>query len=195
MRHFLFYSGLVFLLLNACGHSEDRPAGQEPVPLADTLDPVDETALIMRLSGGLTADPENRRQQDQNTIINYAIDSLLDIRSTRSGLYYQILRPGDGKPLEWGDRIRAHYRGYFLGGQIFDSSYRRGEPMTFYIGNMIGGWNEGLQLINTGGMIRLLIPSHLAYGEKGLVTSRGDTLVPPDKILAFEIEVLAQVED
>lgn len=181
------------LLLSACGQnapagSDERPEQESPAPET----PVSEDDLILRLSLELVADPQTRDQQEQNAIVNYAIDNLLDIRRTSSGLYYQILQTGQGDTLQWADRIRAHYRGYFLDGQEFDSSYRRDKPMDFYIGNMIPGWNEGLQLLQVGSKARLLIPSRLGYGAEGLKNG-AEYLVPPDQVLIFEVEVLRKL--
>ena len=77
---------------------------------------------------------------------------------------------------------------------MFDSSYRRDKPLRFYIGNMIPGWNEGLQLIAPGGRIQLFVPSALGYGEKGLPDGKDGFLVPPDTPLVFEVEVIEIVE-
>ena len=62
--------------------------------------------------------------------------------------------------------------------------------MEFYIGNMIDGWNEGLQLLRPGGRVKFLVPSHLAYKEEGVKDSKGNVLVPPNAVLAFDLEVL-----
>ncbi|MEL7414222.1 MAG: FKBP-type peptidyl-prolyl cis-trans isomerase, partial [Pseudomonadota bacterium] len=66
--------------------------------------------------------------------------------------------------------------------------------LEFYVGNMIDAWNEGLQLIKVGGRIQLMVPSQLGYGEEGLVSSFGRTIVPPHQILVFEVEVLEKQE-
>ena len=175
----------------ACGPAAEEGTAEEGTEAA--VPAVDEDALILRLSPDLVADPQSQAGTDRNLIINYAIDELLEVQATPSGLYYRILEVGEGAPLEWGDRLRVHYRGYFLDGREFDSSYSRDEPLEFYIGNMIAGWNEGLQLLRPGGKALLLIPSELAYGSEGLQDSKGKYLVPPDKVLAFEIEVLERV--
>ena len=100
----------------------------------------------------------------------------------------------EGEAIVWGDYLRAHYRGAFLDGKVFADSRALDRPLEFYVGNMIDGWNEGLQLIAPGGKMILLVPSALGYGADGLVTSRGDTLVPAHAILRFEIEVLERLE-
>ncbi len=183
---------ILAFLFSACGSPADEGAVGGDATEA-TRPAVDEDALILRLSPDLVADPQDQAGTDRNLIINYAIDHLLDVQATPSGLYYRILSAGEGEPIEWGDRLRVHYRGFFLDGREFDSSYGRDQPLEFYVGNMIDGWNEGLQLLRPGGKILLLIPSELAYGREGLQDSKGKYLVPPDKVLAFEIEVLERV--
>lgn len=185
----------LFLLLSACGSSGDKAAANEARGVPEVAPAVDEDALIMRLSPDLVADPQTQAAVDRNAIANYAIDKLLDVRSTPSGLYYQILQEGEGALIQWGDRLRVHYRGFFLDGREFDSSYGRDKPLEFYVGNMIAGWNEGLQLLRPGGKALLLIPSELGYGAEGLQDSKGKYLVPPDQVLAFEIEVLEKIID
>ena len=151
---------------------------------------VSEDDLITRLSIDLVARPMTQLEREQNKIINYAIDNLWNVQHTNSGLYYEILEEGAGDPIQWGDYIEVHYEGRFMDGRVFDSSRKRKRPMNFYVGNMIDGWNEGLQLIKPKGKIRLLIPSPLAYGENGLTTAKGDSLVPANEVLLFNIEVL-----
>lgn len=147
----------------------------------------------MRLSGDLVAEPRTRWEQERNDIINYALDHLLDIKATHSGLYYLINQPGTGDSIRWADKVRVHYRGYFFNGQEFDSSYKRNKPIEFYVGNMIDGWNEGLQMLKPGSKAIFIVPSHLGYGEKGLDDGKGNKLVPPNTVLIFELEVLAKL--
>lgn len=183
----------LFFLPAACGgaageSSENSAAEEAPAPASV----VNEDELILRLSLDLTANPQTQAEKEQNAIINYAIDELLEIQRTPSGLYYQILEAGQGDSLQWADRVRAHYRGYFLDGREFDSSYRRDRPIEFYIGNVIPGWNEGLQLLREGDKARLLVPSRLGYGTDGM--KDGETyLVPPNSVLVFELEVLKKL--
>lgn len=197
MKQFLYWIVPLILLSTACGQSPSSNAGEEAATTeVPEREPVDEDEVIMRLSGDLIAAPRTQEQMDRNTIVNYALDSLLDVRATESGLYYQVIREGSGPRLEWGDRVSVHYKGYFLDtGRVFDSSYRRGEPIEFYIGNMIDGWNEGLQLLRPGARALFLVPSNLAYGEEGVRNSEGEYIVPPNKVLAFELEVLEKLED
>ncbi|MCO6493962.1 MAG: FKBP-type peptidyl-prolyl cis-trans isomerase [Phaeodactylibacter sp.] len=170
------------------GHQNQAAQQEEPAGL------VDEDQAILQLSAYLIAEPQSQAEKDQNAIVNYAIDELIPLERTRSGLFYRILEEGEGEKLQWGDYITAHYKGYFLDGRVFDSSYRRDKPLRFYIGNMIPGWNEGLQVIAPGGRIQLFVPSPLGYGEKGLPDGKEGFLVPPDTPLVFEVEVIEIVE-
>ena len=189
MSKFLIFTTFLFLL--SC-KSEPKAVEETTEQVAKPVEKqeVTEDDLIVRLSGDLFADPVEQVKKDRNTIVNFAIDNLIDVQGTPTGLYYQILEPGTGKAIKWSDRLKAHYQGKFLDGTVFDSSLKRGEPITFYVGNMVMGWNEGLQLIKTGGKIRLLVPSNLAYGEEGFKMPDGKELIPPNTILDFEIEVL-----
>ena len=186
--------GIIFFII-LIGCKTDKRVSEEvnaEPETAETQTPVDEDDLILRLSVDLHSEPANQAEKDQNTIINYAIDNLLDLQSTRTGLYYQILREGEGDLVKWGDYIKAHYRGRLLNGKEFDSSYKKGQPMQFYVGNMIDGWNEGLQLIRPGGKALFVVPSGLAYGEEGLVGPSGKILILPNEVLVFEVEVIKE---
>jgi FKBP-type peptidyl-prolyl cis-trans isomerase FkpA len=196
MKQIFYWMVPLVLLAGSCGGGPSPGQDGEEAAAAPTEEPVDEDEVIMRLSGDLVAAPRTQAEKDRNTIVNYALDSLLDVRATESGLYYQIRREGKGEPIEWGDRLKVHYKGYFLeSGRVFDSSYRRGEPIEFYVGNMIDGWNEGLQLLRPGAEALFLVPSHLAYGEEGFPNSEGTYIVPPNKVLAFEVEVLEKMSN
>lgn len=104
---------------------------------------------------------------------------------TKSGLQYQIIRPGTGPKPKATSTVVTHYRGTLLNGTVFDSSYRRGQPATFPVNGVIRGWVEALQLMRVGAKWRLYIPHHLAYGARGAGRSIG-----PYSTLIFDIELL-----
>ncbi len=106
------------------------------------------------------------------------------IKTTASGLQYQVLTEGTGAAPTAEDSVKVHYRGTLLDGTEFDSSYKRNEPASFPLKRVIKGWTEGLQLLKVGGKARLYIPFDLAYGPKG----RG--AIPPAATLVFEVELL-----
>jgi len=103
-----------------------------------------------------------------------------------SGLQYKILTPGTGPIPGPGDTVVCNYRGTFINGTEFDSSYKRGQPATFPVSGVIKGWTEALQLMPVGSKWQLFIPSDLAYGTRGA----GGT-IPPNATLIFEVELLS----
>lgn len=187
-------SVLVFLICLACACKPSKSEEKTQTPPETEKPVINEDELVMRLSAELVADPQTQWQQERNDIINYAIDHMLDLHSTQSGLYYQIIEPGTGDSIRWADQVRVHYRGYFLNGQEFDSSYKRDKPIDFYVGNMIDGWNEGLKMLKPGAQALFIVPSHLGYSEKGLSDGKGGMLVPPNTVLVFEMKVLEKLE-
>lgn len=108
------------------------------------------------------------------------------VKTTASGLQYEVLSEGQGPKPSPTDTVRAHYKGMLLDGTEFDSSYGRGEPATFMLPQMVPGWQEGIPLMNTGAKYRFWIPAKLGYGEQG--TPGGP--IPPNATLVFEVELL-----
>ena len=106
---------------------------------------------------------------------------------TSSGLRYQIVQKGGGAPAKVGQEVSVHYQGALVDGTVFDSSYKRKEPIQFQLGKgqVISGWDEGLQLLNIGDKARFVIPSDLAYGSAG-----AGGVIPPDAILVFDLELV-----
>jgi FKBP-type peptidyl-prolyl cis-trans isomerase FklB len=105
-----------------------------------------------------------------------------------SGLQYEVLTAGTGPKPTRNTTVRTHYHGTLINGEVFDSSYQRGEPAEFAVGGVIAGWTEALQLMGVGSKWRLFIPSNLAYGERGAGGSIG-----PNATLVFDVELLAIV--
>lgn len=114
-------------------------------------------------------------------------DHIAGMQETESGLYYTILEEGNGKKPNRGQNVSVHYKGMLLDGTVFDSSYQRGEPIDFSIGigQVIPGWDEGIQLLKEGSKARFVIPSVLAYGSSG-----AGGVIPPDATLIFEVELV-----
>ncbi len=106
---------------------------------------------------------------------------------TASGLRYQIIQKGTGAKAEKGQQVSVHYQGALIDGTVFDSSYKRKEPIEFQlgIGQVISGWDEGLLLLHVGDKARFVIPSDLAYGSAG-----AGGVIPPDAILVFDVELV-----
>jgi FKBP-type peptidyl-prolyl cis-trans isomerase len=107
------------------------------------------------------------------------------VETTSSGLQYQVVEAGDGDRPTASDMVRVHYEGRLLNGDVFDSSFARGEPATFGVGQVIPGWQEALQLMQPGAKWEVWIPSDLAYGAQGA----GDD-IGPNETLNFTIELL-----
>ena len=108
-----------------------------------------------------------------------------EVKTTASGLQYEVLTEGAGKKPGKNDTVKVHYVGTLLNGDEFDSSVRRGEPAQFGVGQVIAGWTEALQLMSVGSKYKLYIPSKLAYGERG-----AGQAIPPCAALVFEVELL-----
>ncbi len=108
------------------------------------------------------------------------------VTTTASGLQYEILKQGNGTKPKATDKVKVHYRGTLIGGKEFDSSYKRGQPISFPLNGVIPGWTEGVQLMNVGSTFKFVIPSELAYGDRGAGKDIG-----PDSTLIFEVELLA----
>ena len=102
-----------------------------------------------------------------------------------SGLQYEVLREGNGRKPDATDKVECHYEGTLINGQVFDSSYQRGETATFGLNQVIKGWTEGLQLMQEGAKYRFFIPYNLAYGEQGAGRS-----IAPFATLIFDVELI-----
>lgn len=106
---------------------------------------------------------------------------------TESGLRYQILQKGSGSKAQKGQTVSVHYKGQLADGTVFDSSYKRNQPLEFPVGvgQVIPGWDEGICLLNVGDKARLVIPSDLGYGSRG-----AGGVIPPDATLVFDVELM-----
>lgn len=107
------------------------------------------------------------------------------VKTTASGLQYEVITEGQGATPTAADRVSVHYHGTLLDGSVFDSSVDRGTPAQFGVSQVIPGWQEGLQLMKVGSKYKFYIPSDLAYGDQGA----GD-VIAPGSMLIFEVELL-----
>lgn len=103
-----------------------------------------------------------------------------------SGLQYTIIKEGTGNQPLATDKVKCYYEGTLTNGQVFDSSYRRGEPAVFPLNGVIAGWTEGVQLMKEGAKYRFFIPYNLAYGERG-----AGQAIPPYAALIFDVELIS----
>jgi FKBP-type peptidyl-prolyl cis-trans isomerase FklB len=108
------------------------------------------------------------------------------VKTTASGLQYKVITEGKGRQPKATDTVEVHYRGTLLNGTEFDSSYKRNQPATFVLGQVIPGWIEGLQMMKEGSKWQLFIPANLAYGERGMGGA-----IEPNSTLIFEVELLS----
>ena len=104
---------------------------------------------------------------------------------TASGLQYEVLTAAEGKKPKATDKVKVHYEGTLIDGTVFDSSYRRGEAISFGLNQVIKGWTEGVQLMSVGAKYKFFIPYNLAYGERG-----AGAQIPPYAALIFTVELL-----
>lgn len=111
------------------------------------------------------------------------------VKTTASGLQYEVLESGNGAQPTANDRVEVHYTGKLIDGTVFDSSVERGVPATFGVTQVIPGWVEALQLMHEGDQWRLYIPSDLAYGPNG-----AGGLIGPDTTLIFDVQLLRVIK-
>jgi len=129
-----------------------------------------------------------KREEEAKKAAQEALDKLAaGFDQTDSGLRYNIIQKGSGAQAEKGKSVSVHYEGSLDNGQVFDSSYRRKDPITFTlgIGQVIQGWDEGISLLKEGDKARFVIPSYLGYGERG-----AGGVIPPNATLVFDVELV-----
>ena len=133
----------------------------------------------------VSADPEVPHPQLPKGAGSIDADAPKTFQKTASGLQYRILRKGAGANPKASNTVKVNYHGWLDDGKVFDSSYKRGEPIEFGLNQVIAGWTEGMQLVGKGGMIELVIPSNLGYGKRG-----AGGVIPGDATLHFLVELL-----
>jgi FKBP-type peptidyl-prolyl cis-trans isomerase FkpA len=168
-----FLLGFVFLILGCRSTPKQSPDISSVPVVTDTPEPqfrpltfVDKPELQVGTGPMDAGDPPEFSQTD-------------------SGLKYRVLRSSDGTKPTATSTVTVNYRGWLNSGKVFDSSYERGKPTTFALGDVIDGWTEGMQLVGEGGMIELYVPSRLGYGERGSPGS-----IPPHSNLHFIVELV-----
>jgi len=129
--------------------------------------------------------PETQADKDKNLILQYLTDNKLDFQTTESGVYYSMDQLGTGDHPAENSIVIMNYKGYTLDGNVFDSSYDREEPLEISLQRVISGWTEVGQLLQPGGKGTFILPSAIAYGERG---SGKD--IPANTVLVFEMELL-----
>ncbi|MDX9873985.1 MAG: FKBP-type peptidyl-prolyl cis-trans isomerase [Spongiibacteraceae bacterium] len=124
----------------------------------------------------------NKAQSEEYLAANAAKEGVV---TTDSGLQYRVIEQGEGAVPTIDDMVQVHYRGTLVDGTEFDSSYQRGEPVSFPVAGVIPGWTEALQIMPVGSKWELVIPSDLAYGPGGT-----GGVIGPNAALVFEVELL-----
>jgi FKBP-type peptidyl-prolyl cis-trans isomerase len=131
----------------------------------------------------------DKRLAEEKAAIEAELESLgAGFEKTSSGLRYQILQKGDGEKAQKNKTVSVHYKGQLSDGTVFDSSYKRNQPIEFSLGmgQVIRGWDEGVTLLKVGDKARFVIPSHLAYGSRG-----AGGVIPPNANLIFDVELMS----
>lgn len=126
---------------------------------------------------------KQRQLKEQQIIENLS----KDFEVTPSGLRYKIINKGNGDSPTKGNKVKVHYKGMLIDETVFDSSYKRNQPIEFNvgIGQVIPGWDEGIMLLKKGEKAKFIIPSNLGYGEAG-----AGGVIPSNATLVFEVELL-----
>lgn len=148
---------------------------------------LDEAAYQEEQNAKMQAYVQQMMTKDHEIIKAYAEKEGLTYEISENGLAYIIEEKGTGREAEAGKQVSVHYRGSLLNGQQFDSSFDRGQPFSFRLGEgqVIQGWDEGLTLFSEGGKGTLLIPSLLGYGHRG-----AGGVIPPNAVLRFDVELV-----
>ena len=136
--------------------------------------------------------PERRASSDANLEEGRRYMAQMSIREeaqiTESGLIYIVIEAGEGESQTLEDSVEVHYEGRLIDGSVFDSSFERGQTVTFGLTQVIAGWTEGLQLMRPGGKFRFVIPPELAYGDDGV-----GQMIGPNATLLFDIQLIKVV--
>lgn len=152
---------------------------------ADVLGEEEERELIMQAITVAREQLDAKRKGEANAFMERN-KTKPGIVATASGLQYEIIREGSGEKPSANDTVTVHYKGQLSNGNVFDSSYDRGEPTSFPLDRIIEGWMEGLQLMPMGSHYRFYIPYELGYGERGAGQD-----IPPYSPLIFDVELIS----
>lgn len=150
------------------------------------LTPEEMQAALMKLQENIA-----KKQQEQATENSKKGAEFLEknkaaagVKTTASGLQYVVEKEGTGKTPGPNDTVKAHYKGTLITGEQFDSSYDRGQPAEFPVNGVIKGWTEALQMMKSGGKMKLFIPPELAYGPAARPG------IPANSVLVFDVELI-----
>ncbi len=165
---------------------EDGLAGKTPA-LTDaqrqTLLSQYEEKVMNKQADAQKNDAENYLKEGQAFLASNAKEKGVVV--LKDGLQYKIMTEGDGALPKASDKVEVNYEGALINGTVFDSSYKRGQSITFGVNQVIKGWTEALQLMPEGSTWMLYIPANLAYGDKGI-----PGVIPPNSVLVFKVELI-----
>jgi FKBP-type peptidyl-prolyl cis-trans isomerase len=156
----------------------DGIAGTPSQPL-EGLDPKIR-ALVASRSGRVLA-----KAKAEGALFQAKVGKEPGAQTTKTGLVFVPIKPGTGASPTLANKVTVHYRGTFMDGREFDSSYKRGEPTSFPLGGVVPCWKEGVAMMKKGGKAKLVCPSDLAYGDRGAPPD-----ISPGATLVFEVELL-----
>lgn len=182
MRVALLAALAAVVTLQACASNDDAgTSADQAQPAAIRSGSLVERAPVRALT------PEQNLARSEAFLAQNATQP--GVQTTASGLQYRMDRvmPESAARPSALDRVRVHYEGRLIDGQVFDSSYARGEPVEFPLNGVIAAWTEGVQLMRPGESMTLWAPSQLAYGER----NAGGGEIPPNSALVFRIELLS----
>jgi len=165
---------------------EETVAGQ-PSRLDDKTREEIKTAMTKKIQAKQVADRQAKAEKAKADGEKFLADNKNKpgIKTTDSGLQYEVLTEGTGDRPTKDDKVTVNYKGTLIDGTVFDSSYDRGQPVSFPLANVIPGWTEGLQLMTPGSKYKFYIPSALGYGDRGAGMKIG-----PNETLIFEVELI-----
>ena len=183
------------------GYLQGRQLGE-----ANAILDFDQATLVKGLQAGMASQPLPVSDEEANNILQQYHNAQMGkmatrqleegkafleankakegVKTTPSGLQYSVKTEGTGKQPNAKSTVTVHYEGRLLDGTVFDSSIKRGEPVTFKLDGVIKGWTEGLQLMKEGGEYTLYTPAELAYGDKG------NPSIPPNSVLVFDVKLI-----
>ncbi|XQW86517.1 FKBP-type peptidyl-prolyl cis-trans isomerase [Thalassotalea piscium] len=164
-------AGLADAIANVASQVSDEDLNEAFSVVSQKLQELEQAAAKEKSAEGEAYLAENAKREE--------------VTVTDSGLQYEVLTTGEGEKPTAQSTVRTHYHGTFINGDVFDSSYDRGQPAEFPVGGVIAGWTEALQMMAVGSKWRLYVPYNLAYGERG---SQG--AIPPYATLVFDVELL-----
>lgn len=151
--------------------------------MSETITSVDRI-IAAKSAATMKQDAERNTQEGEAFLAQNAKRD--GVRTLPSRLQYRVMKTGTGRTPRLTDTVVVNYRGTFVDGTEFDSSYRRGQPFVFQVNSVIKGWVEALQLMSVGAKWQLFVPPRLAYGEQG-----GPPAIGPNATLIYEVELLS----